>query len=148
MTTDQPDPTAQPAGQPADKSAAPGDLTARARIREAAISHFADDGYERTTIRAIASTAGVSPGLLRHHFGSKEELRRACDEHIAETLRRINAQYLDDMGGAAGHGDLRRDGDHDRAVAQAGRRGPPRPAGCGPQDPSRSDQRHGVRHPA
>ena len=43
----------------------------------------------------------MSPGLLRHHFGSKEELRRACDEHIAETMRRINAQYLDDLGGAA-----------------------------------------------
>jgi AcrR family transcriptional regulator len=78
----------------------PADLTARARIRDAAIGHFADEGYERTTIRAIAATAGVSPGLLRHHFGSKEELRRACDEHIAETLRGINAQYLDDLGGA------------------------------------------------
>jgi AcrR family transcriptional regulator len=77
------------------------DLTARARIREAAISHFADEGYERTTIRGIARTAGVSPGLLRHHFGSKEELRRACDEHVADTLRQINAQYLDDMSGAA-----------------------------------------------
>src|ERR1700729_1813317 len=100
MTTDQPDQTAQPAAPPAGHSAAPGDLTARARIRDAAISHFADDGYERTTIRAIAATAGVSPGLLRHHFGSKEELRRACDEHVAETMRLINAQYLDDMGGA------------------------------------------------
>jgi AcrR family transcriptional regulator len=76
-----------------------GDLTARARIREAALRHFAEEGYQGATIRAIAGTAGVSPGLLRHHFGSKEELRAACDEHVFEILRRINAQMLDDIGG-------------------------------------------------
>jgi AcrR family transcriptional regulator len=111
MTTDQPKPqkdqnrsverTVAPPGQSTPVSPAAGDLTARARIRDAAITHFADEGYERATIRAIAATAGVSPGLLRHHFGSKEELRRACDEHIAETMRRINAQYMDDLGAAA-----------------------------------------------
>ncbi len=79
----------------------PEDLTARARIREAAIRHFAGEGYERATIRGIARTAGVSPGLLRHHFGSKEELRQACDEYVAGVLRRVNAQILGDPGDAA-----------------------------------------------
>lgn len=66
------------------------DLTARARIRDAALQHFAADGFEKTTIRDIAGTAGVSPGLLRHHFGSKDELRVACDQYVAESLRAFN----------------------------------------------------------
>ena len=74
------------------------DLTARARIREAALRHFAEEGYERATIRAIARTAGVSPGLLRHHYGSKEALRQACDDYVFETLHRINAQIFEDPG--------------------------------------------------
>jgi TetR/AcrR family transcriptional regulator, regulator of cefoperazone and chloramphenicol sensitivity len=73
-----------------------GDLTARARIREAALKHFAEEGYERATIRGIARTAEVSPGLLRHHYGSKDGLRKACDEHVSEMLHRINAQILED----------------------------------------------------
>jgi TetR/AcrR family transcriptional regulator, regulator of cefoperazone and chloramphenicol sensitivity len=58
------------------------DLTARARIRDAALRQFAEQGFERSTIRGIAATAGVSPGLVRHHFGSKEALRDAVDEHV------------------------------------------------------------------
>ncbi len=77
------------------------DLTARARIREAALEHFAEQGYDRATIRGIARTAGVSPGLLRHHFGSKDALRRACDEHVFEILRSVNAQILADPGASA-----------------------------------------------
>jgi AcrR family transcriptional regulator len=77
------------------------DLTARARIREAALVHFAEDGYDRATIRAIARTAGVSPGLLRHHFGSKEDLRAACDEYVLEMVRRVNAQVFEDPATAA-----------------------------------------------
>jgi AcrR family transcriptional regulator len=49
----------------------------RARILDAAARLFADAGYERTTIRAIAAAAGVDAGLVMHHFGSKEELFRA-----------------------------------------------------------------------
>ena len=63
------------------------DLTARARIRNAALQYFTDYGFHRATIRDIARAAGVSPGLVRHHFGSKEELRKACDTYALEALR-------------------------------------------------------------
>ncbi len=63
------------------------DRTARARIRDAAIGCFAADGVEATSVRAIATAAGVSPGLVIHHFGSKEGLRHACDEHVTAVIR-------------------------------------------------------------
>lgn len=59
------------------------DLTAAARIRNAALIRFARDGFD-AGLRAIATDAGVTAGLITHHFGSKDGLRRACD---AEVLR-------------------------------------------------------------
>jgi AcrR family transcriptional regulator len=51
-----------------------------ARILEAATRIFLAAGYERTTIRAVASAAGVDAGLVMHYFGSKQELfRRVID---------------------------------------------------------------------
>jgi AcrR family transcriptional regulator len=51
-----------------------------ARILDAAGRVFVADGYERTTIRAVASAAGVDAGLVMHYFGSKQELyRRVID---------------------------------------------------------------------
>jgi AcrR family transcriptional regulator len=51
-----------------------------ARILDAAAGVFIADGYERTTIRAVASAAGVDAGLVMHYFGSKQELyRRVID---------------------------------------------------------------------
>lgn len=63
-----------------------GDLTARARMREAALRLFSQKGYEATSVSDIAAAAGVSGGLIRHHFGSKEGLRRACDEAVLAEL--------------------------------------------------------------
>ncbi|MEV4345271.1 helix-turn-helix domain-containing protein [Actinoplanes sp. NPDC049596] len=71
------------------------DLTARARIRDAAIELFAERGVEAATIRDIAQAAGVSSGLLRHHFGSKEGLRDACDEFALSELLRVNAHFTE-----------------------------------------------------
>lgn len=73
----------------------PSDLTARARIRDAAIELFADRGIEGATIRDIAQKAGVSSGLLRHHFGSKEGLRDACDEYVLSELIGIGQRFTE-----------------------------------------------------
>ncbi|MCL2464089.1 MAG: TetR family transcriptional regulator, partial [Micrococcales bacterium] len=67
------------------------DLTARARIRDAAIECFAEQGFA-ASFRTIAQRAGVSPGLITHHFGSKQALRAACD---AEVLRQYTAVKTD-----------------------------------------------------
>ncbi|MDT4992117.1 MAG: hypothetical protein QOH97_2009 [Actinoplanes sp.] len=70
------------------------DLTARARIRDAAIRLFAERGIEGTTVRDVTQAAGVSPGLLRHHFGSKEALREACDRYVLDRIVKIKEELL------------------------------------------------------
>ncbi|NVI90842.1 TetR/AcrR family transcriptional regulator [Actinomadura sp. BRA 177] len=70
------------------------DLTGRARIRDAAMLEFAEHGAKGATIRGIAKAAGVSPALVQHHFGTKEALRRACDEYVIETIRETKQEAL------------------------------------------------------
>ena len=62
------------------------DLTATARIRDAAIEHWGQQGFA-VGLRTIAQAAGVSAALVIHHFGSKDGLRKACDAFIAEEIR-------------------------------------------------------------
>jgi AcrR family transcriptional regulator len=38
---------------------------------------FADTGYDKTSVRDVASAADVDPAMIRHYFGSKAELFRA-----------------------------------------------------------------------
>ncbi|WP_046472243.1 TetR/AcrR family transcriptional regulator [Allosalinactinospora lopnorensis] len=67
------------------------DLTARARLRMAALRLFAERGFAATSTRAIAAEAEVSHALLRHHFGSKDGLRRAVDDDVLNTFDDILA---------------------------------------------------------
>jgi TetR/AcrR family transcriptional regulator, regulator of cefoperazone and chloramphenicol sensitivity len=71
---------------------APNDLTARARIRDAALVLFAQRGVKATTIKDVAESANVSPGLVQHHFGTKDNLRKACDDAVIEQFRRQTTQ--------------------------------------------------------
>lgn len=65
-------------------SSASEDLTTRARIRDAAVILFGRDGFSATSIRTIAREAEVSPGLILHHFGSKDGLRQVCDRFVVD----------------------------------------------------------------
>ena len=67
------------------------DLSARAKIREAALGLFGTAGFG-VSLRTVAQAAGVSPGLVIHHFGSKDGLRAAVDESVlAVFLERFDA---------------------------------------------------------
>lgn len=71
------------------------DLSTYARIRNAALEGFASNGVAATSIRDVAAAAGVSPGLVQHHFGTKARLRAAVNEYViaiaSETLRDLVA---------------------------------------------------------
>jgi len=59
----------------------PGDpAVTRQTILDAARTRFAAVGFERATIRSIASEADVDPALVHHHFGTKQALFAAAHE--------------------------------------------------------------------
>jgi TetR/AcrR family transcriptional regulator, regulator of cefoperazone and chloramphenicol sensitivity len=62
------------------------DVTAKARIRDTAMELFARQGVAATSLRAVAKDAGVSPGLVVHHFGGKDGLCRAVDEAVVQRI--------------------------------------------------------------
>jgi len=70
------------------------DRTAKARIRDAAIECFAENGVDATTARKVAAAADVSPGLVMHHFESMKGLRVACDEYVAATIRQLKSDAM------------------------------------------------------
>ncbi|MGH7023173.1 MAG: TetR/AcrR family transcriptional regulator [Caulobacteraceae bacterium] len=66
----------------------------RERLIGAAVRLFGRDGFDATSVRALADEADVSWGLVRFYFGSKEGLREAAEERVA-------ASYLDRVDAAA-----------------------------------------------
>lgn len=68
-------------------TAVPADLTAKARIRSAALRLFAQQGAGATSLRSIAREAQVTPGLIVHHYGSKAALQDAVEDHVVQVFR-------------------------------------------------------------
>ncbi|MEU0172446.1 TetR family transcriptional regulator [Streptomyces massasporeus] len=50
----------------------------RDRILTAARDEFSERGYEKTSVRGIAKSAGVDSALVHHYFGTKEQVFEAA----------------------------------------------------------------------
>jgi AcrR family transcriptional regulator len=62
---------------------------------------FAETGYDKTSVRDIASAAGVDPALIRHYFGTKDELFRATmgwPFEPAQVAARVTGGGRDEIG--------------------------------------------------
>lgn len=70
----------------------------RAAILEAARRRFAEDGYRKATIRAIAADAGIDPSMVMRYYGNKDGLfDAALDVDLA--LPDLGAADPDSVGG-------------------------------------------------
>ncbi|MEO9028584.1 MAG: TetR/AcrR family transcriptional regulator [Ktedonobacteraceae bacterium] len=77
--------------QPQSSKITPKALATRQRILDAALSLFATKGYEKTTMREIASGAECALGLAYRYFASKEEL-------VLELYRKLVSQLEEQAG--------------------------------------------------
>ena len=81
----------------------PGHTGTRDVILDAARRSFAEHGYDRATIRAIAARAAVDPALVHHFYGTKEQLFVAAVGFPgvpSDLLGRIRQQEPGDFGEA------------------------------------------------
>ncbi|WP_432138503.1 MULTISPECIES: TetR/AcrR family transcriptional regulator [unclassified Streptomyces] len=74
------------------------DRTTRAVIRDEALALFAAHGPDAVTVRQIAGAAGVSPGLVVHHFGSKEGLRQEVDQRVLDVFEALLGELTGEGG--------------------------------------------------
>src|SRR3974390_3625914 len=67
------------AERPAGQFGAPRTDT-RSRAQKVALELFAEQGYEKTSLREIAERLGVTKAALYYHFKSKEDIVRSFTE--------------------------------------------------------------------
>ena len=64
------------------------------RIRDAALKSFATYGTSATSLRTVAAAAGVSLGLVQHHFATKAGLIKAVDDHVLGVVTATMSQPI------------------------------------------------------
>ena len=66
-----------------------------ARLLSAAVAVMSQRGYHGTSVREIAAAAGTSPGILYHHFGTKEGLLALMLDRGMDLLVSATEEALD-----------------------------------------------------
>ncbi|KPQ08393.1 MAG: TetR family transcriptional regulator [Rhodobacteraceae bacterium HLUCCA12] len=74
-----------------------GEEARRAALIQATLDCIAEGGPQAATVRAIALRAGVTQGLIRHYFATKEELIAAAHESLMSRLTEASAARLDEL---------------------------------------------------
>lgn len=64
-------------------------------LLDAALRAFAERGFEGASIREITNSIGVGHNLVRHYFGSKDDLWRAAVRHGLEPAAQRMIETLD-----------------------------------------------------
>jgi TetR/AcrR family transcriptional regulator, transcriptional repressor of bet genes len=72
--------------------------TRRADLIAATQRLVAEGGPEAATVRAIAERAGVTAGLIRHYFQTKDELTRAAYRSLMDGMTAKGAEALESVG--------------------------------------------------
>ena len=72
--------------------------TRRADLIAATQALVAEGGSDAATVRAIAARAGVTPGLIRHYFQSKDDLIQAAYTSLMDGMTAIGADALEGVG--------------------------------------------------
>ncbi|WP_018157773.1 TetR family transcriptional regulator [Demetria terragena] len=83
----------QQSPQPARVGRRPGPASTRLAVLAAARARFAADGYAGTTIRRVATDAGVDPSQVMQFFGSKDGLFAAAMEIPASATERFDTAF-------------------------------------------------------
>jgi AcrR family transcriptional regulator len=89
-----------PPGAPARRSGRRrGDSGTRSAIAAAAARQFAEQGFDRTSLRSVAAEAGVDPALVSHYFGTKQKLFVSVIELPLDPAVAVPAVFAGDRDG-------------------------------------------------
>lgn len=73
----------------------------RSVIDDAAVQLIADEGLEAATVRKVAARAGVSPGMVQHHYPTKQALLLAAMARVEASVQQRVQTVAEDQPAAA-----------------------------------------------